>query len=869
MDTKYNPANYEKKILNEWLDSSLSHSTVDNNKTPYSIVIPPPNVTGVLHMGHALNNTYQDILIRWEKMHNKNTCWIPGTDHAGIATQNVVEKKIKKEKNKSRHDIGRDSFLKEVWDWKKHHGNYIIDQLKKLGCFCDWERERFTMDDGLSEAVFSAFENYYNKGLIYKGDFIINWCPRCQTALSDIEVEYSEQAGKLYHIKYPVEGEENKYVTVATTRPETMLGDVAVAFHPEDKRYSHLKNKNMLLPLTEKKLKTIFDEYVDKSFGTGALKVTPAHDPNDFEMGVRHNLERILVLDESGIVNNNAPKKYRGLKREEARKVIVEDLKKLGLIEKIEKHPHSVGECYRCDTTIEPYLSKQWFVRMKPLAKKAIKAVEEGEIKFTPERWKKVYLEWMNNIRDWCISRQIWWGHRIPVYYCDNCNEEIVSSKKPDKCPKCESEKITQDEDVLDTWFSSALWPFSTLGWPDKTEELEYFYPTKTLVTAPEILFFWVARMIMSGYEFMEEKPFSNVFLTGTVRDETGKKMSKSYGNVIDPLEIIEKYGADALRFTLMVITAQGQDVFLSDDKFQIGRNFSNKIWNASRFVISNIKKLDNNFNIEKLDILDKFILQRFYDTTVNADEALKNFRFDIYAKTVYEYVWDDFCDWYIEGVKSEIYSEGNEDSNKLKLVLYLLQNILKMLHPVMPFITEEIYKHVTDDNNFLVNDDFPLIKKNVYDKQVRSFEIIKETVREIRNLKSNSGIKKSLKINVIVSDCDFSSDEINYIEFFGNCNIDFSKKKLCDNYSKIIVEGKELFCNLDEFIDLEEEKKRLEVEITKLEAEIKRSERMLGNTKFVENAPEKIVLNEKKKYEKYKNSKKKLDEAYEKIIKT
>ncbi|MFA5479345.1 MAG: valine--tRNA ligase, partial [Candidatus Muiribacteriota bacterium] len=736
MESKYNPQNYEKVILSKWLESKIYHSEAHTSKKPFTIVIPPPNVTGVLHMGHALNNTYQDILIRYNRMTGKNSCWVPGTDHAGIATQNVVEKKLHKE-NKSRHDLGREKFIEEVWDWKEHHGNYIIDQLKKLGCLCDWDRERFTMDEGLSKAVFSAFSNYYEKGLIYRGDFIINWCPRCQTALSDIEVEHTEKQGNLYHIKYFIK-DSDEFIVVATTRPETMLGDVAVAFNPKDERYFHLKGKKLILPVVEREIEVIWDDYVDKSFGTGAVKVTPAHDPNDFEMGLRHNLKPVLVMTEDGKMNSNTPERYHGVDRFEARKMILNELKEKDLLVKIENHNHNVGHCYRCDTVVEPYLSKQWFVSMKPLAKKAIEAVETGEIEFIPERWKKVFLDWMYNIRDWCISRQIWWGHRIPVYYCSECDEIMVSINKPEKCSKCDSSEIYQDEDVLDTWFSSALWPFSTLGWPENTADLDYYYPTSTLITAPEILFFWVARMIMSGYEFIGKKPFSKVFLTGTVRDETGRKMSKSYGNVIDPLKIIDEYGADALRFTLMVITAQGQDVFLSDDKFQIGRNFANKLWNASRFVITNMNDFNPEFDKEKLDIIDRYILGKLYLTASEASKSLNEFRFDIYSKKIYEFVWDDFCDWYIEGIKPEIYSE-NKQSNKIKVALYILDSILKLLHPVMPFITEEIYTHLTKRNNSLVEESYPEFSENPYIKDIEQFEVIRNIVREIRNMKNES----------------------------------------------------------------------------------------------------------------------------------
>ena len=864
MDTKYDPKKYEKKLLKEWLDNKVSHSEIDNNKEPYVIVIPPPNVTGVLHMGHALNNTYQDILVRYKKMKGMNACWIPGTDHAGIATQNVVERKLAKD-GKTRYDVGREDFINEVWDWKEHHGNYIIDQLKQLGCSCDWDRERFTMDEGLSKAVFHAFENYYNKGLLYRGNYIINWCPRCETALSDEESEHEQLPGKLYHIKYRIKDSE-EYIIVATTRPETMLGDVAVAFNPEDERYTHLKGKKLILPILNKEIEVIFDEYVDKEFGTGAVKVTPAHDPNDFEMGKRHNLEPVLVMDEKAKMNSNAGDMFVGMDRFDARKKVISMLEESGELIKIEDHDHNVGHCYRCHTVVEPYLSKQWFVNMKPLAKKAIEAVESGKIVFTPERWKKVFLEWMYNIRDWCVSRQIWWGHRIPVYYCDDCDEIIVSSEKVQKC-KCGSTNIRQDEDVLDTWFSSALWPFSTLGWPENKENVKYYYPTSTLVTAPEILFFWVARMIMSGYEFIGDKPFSKVFLTGTVRDETGRKMSKSYGNVIDPLKIIEEYGADALRFTLMVITAQGQDVFLSDDKFLIGRNFANKLWNASRFVITNLDRFDTEFSAEKIDMQDKYILSKLNNAIKTASDAVDNFRFDVMSKTIYEFIWDDFCDWYIEGIKPYIYGDKKNDE-KLKVACFVLENALRILHPVMPFITEEIHNHLTGKQKYLVNEKYPEYNPEfVFEEEEKEFTLVQDISKEIRNLKANSNIKRSVKLPVIINFNKLNRDTLFNVEYFAGCEIKEDNNTNEKKYSKIVINDLELFVDLSSHVNLDEEKARLEGEIKKLENEIKRAEKMLSNTKFVEKAPKELVDAEKEKLEKFTEQKSKLMQTYKNLF--
>ncbi len=867
MDTKYNPSGYEQKLLEKWLSNNTFHSEPDKKKDPFTIVIPPPNVTGVLHMGHALNNTYQDILIRYRRMSGLNACWVPGTDHAGIATQNVVEKKLAKE-GKSRYDVGREAFIEDVWEWKKHHGDYIIDQLKKIGCACDWERERFTMDEGLSKAVFTAFQHYYEKGLLYRGHRIINWCPRCQTALSDIETEHQELPGKLYHVKYPIK-DSDEFITVATTRPETMLGDVAVAFHPDDERYHHLKGKKIILPIVNKEIEVVYDEYVDREFGTGAVKITPAHDPNDFEVGKRHDLEPVLAMNEDGTMNENAGE-LEGLDRFVARKKVIEILKEQGLLVKVEENPHNVGHCYRCDTIVEPYLSKQWFVNMKPLAEKAIEVVEQGRIKFTPERWKKVFLEWLYNIRDWCVSRQIWWGHRIPVYYCQDCDEIMVSANSPEKCTKCGSTNIKQDEDVLDTWFSSALWPFSTLGWPEKTKDLEYYYPTSQLVTAPEILFFWVARMIMSGMEFMGDIPFSEVFLTGTVRDETGRKMSKSLGNVIDPLKIIKEYGADALRFTLMVITAQGQDVFLSDEKFQIGRNFSNKLWNASRFVISNLEEYNTEFNKDNLDILDSFILTRLEKTKETISAAYKDFRFDVLSKSIYEFIWDDFCDWYIEGIKPYIYGKKEDDGNKMKVACYVLDNALRMLHPVMPFITEEIHNHLTKVEKSLIDEKYPIKDDQLIDEEnLTEFKKIQGIVKEIRNLKAQSNIKKSETIKVILLNDSFKDEEsLHYVQYFAGAELELvDTLPEGGKYSKAVAENVEILVDLTENVDLEEEKERLKGEIDKLVKEIERSTKMLNNKGFVANAPEKVVEKEKEKFEMYKESKSKLEETYKNLF--
>jgi len=691
----YEPAGVEAKWYAKWMEEKAFHAVPDAAKEPWTIVIPPPNVTGILHMGHALNNTIQDVLIRQKRMQGKNALWVPGTDHAGIATQNVVERKLAKE-GKSRHDFSREEFLEHVWAWKEEYGNTITGQLKKLGSSCDWERERFTMDEGLSKAVLEVFCRLYDKGLIYRGNRIINWCPRCTTALSDEESEHVETEGALYYIRYAVKDEKRK-ITVATTRPETMLGDVAVAVSPRDKRYSDLVGKTLILPVLGREIPVVADEFVDPAFGTGCVKVTPAHDPNDFEIGLRHKLAPINVMDDHGLMNEAAGP-YAGMDRFECRKQLVEDLKHGGLIEKIDKHMHAVGHCYRCATVVEPRLSPQWFVNMKPLAKPAIEAVRDGRIKFVPERWNKVYLDWMENIRDWCISRQIWWGHRIPVFYCDACGHEWAAREVPGSCPVCGVKDIRQDEDVLDTWFSSWLWPFSVFGWPEQTADLKHFYPTKSLVTASEIIFFWVARMIMAGCEFMGEIPFDTVYIHGTVRDDQGRKMSKSLGNSIDPLNIIEKYSADALRFSLMMLTATGQDVYINDEKFELGRNFCTKIWNAARFMQMNASgaaidpdKID--FSRMKLSPDDQHILAKLGEAVRSTEDNLARHRFNDASLAMYDFMWHHYCDWYVEYSKSVFRGEDAQRKQEVELVMhYVFSNAIRLLHPFIPFITEELW---------------------------------------------------------------------------------------------------------------------------------------------------------------------------------
>lgn len=761
---RYNHKEIEPKILKRWLEESRFKADAKSAKSAYSIVIPPPNVTGILHMGHALNNTIQDILIRYKRMQGFEALWMPGTDHAGIATQNVVEKKLAKEGLK-KEDIGREEFLKRLWAWRDQYGSTIIDQLKKLGASCDWSRTRFTMDQGYSEAVTRVFVELWKKKLIYQGNYIINWCPRCQTALSDEEAPYQQREGFLYYIKYPLKDSEN-FVVVATTRPETMLGDTAVAVNPKDSRYKAMIGQTIILPLLEREIPIIADRFVDQEFGTGAVKVTPAHDPNDFEIGQRHKLPSVLVMNPDGSMNENSGD-YQGMDRFEAREAILQSLTDRKLFEKTESHAYSVGHCYRCNTLVEPYLSQQWFVKMKPLAKPAIKAVKRGEINFYPSRWTKVYLNWMENIRDWCISRQIWWGHRIPVYYCQDCQAKPVACETvPKKCRKCGSNNFKQDENVLDTWFSSWLWPFATFGWPKKSakKELAYFYPTDTLVTAPEIIFFWVARMIMAGFKFIGKKPFSDVYIHGTVRDKSGKKMSKSLGNTIDPLSVIEDFGADALRFSITLCAASGSDVYLSDEKFLVGRNFCNKIWNAVRFIFLKIEKA--NIEIDDLDLSEKsqvdcWILKELAEAVETVSSNLDKYRLNDAAKKTYDFFWHDFCDWYIEIIKDDF------NLVKAKVSLYVLLSSMKLLHPVMPFITEEIFGLIKQNTNLqlpesIVISQWPKVDQKINQKQISQIQTLVTTVKEIRNIKATLSIatkKTILEVKAADSRIQFLRD--------------------------------------------------------------------------------------------------------------
>ena len=854
----YDPASFEERIYNTWVEKKYFHAKVNKDKKPFTIVIPPPNVTGQLHMGHALDETLQDILIRYKRMKGFEALWVPGTDHAGIATQIKVEESLRVNEGLTRYDLGREKFLERVWDWKNQYGGRIINQLKKIGSSCDWDRERFTMDEGCSKAVKEVFVNLYNKGLIYQGSRIINWCPHCITALSDAEVEHKEQAGHFWHIKYPIKDSDG-FVVIATTRPETLLGDVAVAVNPEDERYKDLVGKNLVLPLVGREIPVIADEYVDKDFGTGCVKITPAHDPNDFEVGQRHNLEQIKVMNDDATINHYGGK-YEGMDRYDARKAMIKDLDELGLLVKVEDHTHNVGECYRCSTTVEPIISKQWFVKMKPLAKPAIDAVKNGETKFVPEHFEKVYFHWLDNIRDWCISRQLWWGHRIPAFYCDDCNEIIVTKEDSAICPKCGKE-MRQDPDTLDTWFSSALWPFSTLGWPEKTEELDYFYPTSVLVTGYDIIPFWVMRMMFSAIEHTGEVPFGHVFIHGLVRDSQGRKMSKSLGNGIDPLEIVEKYGADALRFTLATGNAPGNDMRFYIERVEASRNFANKIWNASRFTLMNLDITENKLpSFDELQIEDKWILSKYNEVVKSVTENIDNFELGVAVSKLYDFIWDNFCDWYIELVKPRLFDKENPTGKTAQYVLtYVLSNTMKLLHPFMPFITEEIWQHLPHEGESIMISDYPEYNDSlVFEDDEKAMELIMSSITAIRNRRAEMNVPPSKKAKVIiVTDKTkiFSNGAI-FFEKLASASetvIQKDKANISANAVNIVVPSAEIFLPLDDLVDREKEIERLNAEKKKLEGEIKRVEGKLNNPGFVDKAPQKVVDEERAKGEKYK----------------
>ena len=866
----FEPQSFENSIYQEWENAGYFRPEVDKNKTPFSIVIPPPNITGQLHMGHALNNTIQDTIIRHKRMQGYSTLWLPGTDHASIATEVKIVDKLREE-GLDKETIGREEFLKRAYEWKDTYGGKIVKQLRKLGSSCDWSREAFTMDERCSKAVREVFVNLYKKGLIYQGSRIINWCPHCETALSDAEVEYEEKAGFLWHIRYPyVDG--SGYLIIATTRPETLLGDTAVAVNPKDPRYTDKIGKMLKLPLTDREIPIIADDYVELDFGTGCVKITPAHDPNDFEVGLRHNLEVIRVMDDAGIINENGYA-YVGLDRDEARKKIVEDLEMLGLMEKIEPYTHNVGECYRCKAVVEPIVSKQWFVKMEDLANPALKVVRDGKIKFIPERFAKTYYNWMENIKDWCISRQLWWGHRIPAWYCPDCGEVIVEKEDPTCCPKCGCKNIHQDEDVLDTWFSSALWPFSTLGFPDKTEELDYFYPTNVLVTAYDIIFFWVARMIFSGLEHMGEIPFPEVLIHGIVRDAKGRKMSKSLGNGIDPLELIDKYGADALRFSLTTGVAPGSDIRFSEDKIEPARNFLNKLWNASRFVLMNSEgKTLPKLGTFKYTPADKWILYKLNKVTRDINNYLKKYELGMANAALYDFIWSDFCDWYIELTKPALYAD-NEKAKlaTLSVLTYVLKQILKLMHPFTPFITERIWMECGEEKTIMLAK-YPEYKRNHnFVEDFEKFEAIKEIIRSVRNLRAEMDVPVSKKLNLYV----VSSNEIyvamneSYIKKLANVEtVSFvvSKSAVTEKSVSIVTSGTEVYIPLGELVDVDKEMQRLNKELKIMEGEIKRSEGMLNNPGFVAKAPKQLIENEKAKLQVNTEKKAKLLERIEEL---
>ena len=876
LEGKFEPQTFEEEIYKNWNEKGYFKPSDDKTKKPYTIVIPPPNITGKLHMGHALDETLQDILIRYKRMQGFNTLWVPGTDHASIATEAKIVEKLKAE-GITKEDLGRDGFLKRAWEWKEEYGGTILNQLKKLGCSCDWSRERFTMDEGLSNAVTEVFIDLYNKGLIYKGKRMINWCPYCNTSISDAEVEYEEEPTHLWHVKYPVKGEEGKFVIVATTRPETMLGDTGIAVHPDDERYKDLVGKTVILPIMNKEIPIIADDFVEKEFGTGAVKLTPAHDPNDYQAALKHNLEIIPVFDEEFKMNNLVPE-YKGMDMYEAREKIVERLQKEGYLVKIEDYNHNVGKCYRCHHTIEPHISEQWFVKMEPLAKPAIEAVRTGKVEFVPERFDKIYYNWMENIQDWCISRQLWWGHRIPAYYCQECGEVIVSKEEPHKCTKCGSTNLKQDEDTLDTWFSSALWPFSTLGWPEQTEDYKYFYPTSTLVTGYDIIFFWVARMIFSALEHTGQVPFDKVFIHGIVRDSLGRKMSKSLGNGIDPLEIIAKYGTDALRFSLVLGISPGNDIRYMPEKLESASNFANKLWNASKFVLSNMPEDGSKLAEDKLPANlcyeDKWILSKLNKLVKEVTNNLENFELGIATQKVYDFIWNEFCDWYIEMVKSRLYDENCTTKFAAQYTLNkVLRDSLKLLHPVMPFVTEKIYMQLYHNDESIMISKWPEYTESLsFEKEEEQIEKLKTIIVGIRNLRTNLNVhpsKKSKLIFVTKTANDMlkeSSAMIQKLGFANEIDIQENKENIPQNAMSVLADGIEVYIPFEELVDLEAEKQRLQGEREKLLSEVARGEKMLSNPGFVNKAPEAKINEEKAKLAKYKEMLEKVEERIKSI---
>ena len=856
----YDPKGMEDRIYKDWMEKKYFHAETDRSRKPFTIVMPPPNITGKLHMGHALDNTLQDILIRYKRMQGYNALWVPGTDHASISTEVKVINQLKKE-GIDKNELGREGFLKRTWQWREEYGHTIVEQLKKIGSSCDWDRERFTMDEGCSKAVQEVFLRLYKKGYIYKGSRIINWCPVCKTSISDAEVEHEEQAGHFWHINYPIKGSD-KFVEIATTRPETMLGDTALAVNPDDERYQDIIGKTVILPLVGREIPVIADSYVDREFGTGVVKITPAHDPNDFEVGKRHNLPEINILNDDATINENGGK-YAGMDRYEARKLMVKELEEQGLLVKVEDHAHNVGTHDRCGTTVEPLIKQQWFVKMEEMAKPAIEAVKNGDLTFVPERFDKTYLHWLENIRDWCISRQLWWGHRIPAYYCDDCGEIVVDKEMPKVCPKCGGTHFTQDPDTLDTWFSSALWPFSTLGWPDKTEDLDYFYPTDVLVTGYDIIFFWVIRMVFSGYEQTGKCPFHHVLIHGLVRDSLGRKMSKSLGNGIDPLEIIEQYGADALRFTLVTGNAPGNDMRFYMERVEASRNFANKIWNASRFIMMNIEKAEvpADLNPAELTGADKWILSKVnalaQDVTVNMDK----FELGIAVQKLYDFIWEEFCDWYIEMVKPRLYSEEDETkAAALWTLKTVLTNALKLLHPYMPFITEEIFRNLTGEESIMISS-WPEYKEEWnFAEEEAGVELIKEAVRAIRNVRSSMNVPPSKKAQVfVVSEnervrgiFEGSSRFFATLAYASQVTVQTDKTGIGEDAVSALIPEAAVYMPFAELVDLEKEVERLKKEEERLMKELARVNGMLNNEKFMSKAPQSKVDEEKEKLAKY-----------------
>ncbi len=875
LNKTYDPKSFEDKLYKYWNENGYFRAEVNKEKEPFTIMMPPPNVTGSLHMGHALNNTIQDILTRWKRMDGYEALWLPGTDHASISTESRVVEKIKAE-GKTKEGLGREGFLEEAWEWTELYGNTIKNQLKKLGVSCDWSRDSFTLDEGLSNAVEEVFVRLYNKDLIYRGDRIINWCPSCQTAISDAEVEHEDSDSFIWHVNYPIK-DSDETITIATTRPETILGDLAIAVHPDDERYKDLVGKRAILPLMNKEIPIIADRYVDMDFGSGAVKITPSHDVNDFEVGERANLGQNIIMDERAYINENGGK-YQGLERFEAREKIVEDLKAEGYLKEIKEHENAIGHCERCNTIIEPIISKQWFVKMESLAKPALEAYKNGEINFIPERFGKVYVNWLENIRDWCISRQLWWGHRLPVYYCEDCGETIVSRDDHTHCSKCNSENLKQDNDTLDTWFSSALWPFSTLGWPEKTPDLDYFFPTDVLVTGYDIIFFWIVRMVFSSIEQMGEVPFEDIFLTGLVRDSEGRKMSKSLGNGIDPLEIIDLYGADALRFTLVTGTSPGNDMRFYNERVEANRNFANKLWNATRFVLMN---LDEEVALKDLDLKnleeeDKWILSKLNTTIKEVKTNLDKYELGFAADRIHDFIWEEYCDWYIEMVKSRLYGEDEKSKEVAQgVLLYVLKDINRLLHPFMPFITEEIWSHLPGDEGALIVDTWPSYREELnFESSEKDIEYIKNAIKNIRNARLEMDIVPSKKSPIIFVTKDQHIEEIirsgeRYFQNLAsaeNIIVEDSKPSGDEQNISVVLDKAEAFLPLKDLIDFKKEMERLEKEKQKLEGEIKRVKGKLSNEGFISKAPKKIIDEEKEKQVKYEEMMEKVLESIENI---